>query len=119
MTVTLVGVLAVGIAANVVVFQCVDRLVLDPLPLPAARDIVVVGSEMPSISQPVEYFEPFSGPELAEITAGSRTLVGLLPFDMNSVRMQGPDFPVRWGWSRRWDGRSPARNWRGATPLPS
>ena len=95
MTVTLVGVLAVGIAANVVVFQCVDRLVLDPLPLPAARDIVVVGSEMPSISQPVEYFEPFSGPELAEITAGSRTLVGLLPFDMNSVRMQGPDFPVR------------------------
>ncbi len=94
-TLTTVLVLALGIATNIVVFQCIDRLVLNPLPLPNAAEIVVIGSEMPAIEQPLEFFEPLSGPELDRLRAATRTLRAVVPFDLNSVRLLGAEYPVR------------------------
>ncbi|MDY7092133.1 MAG: ADOP family duplicated permease [Acidobacteriota bacterium] len=89
------GILALGIAATVVVYGLVDALVLDPFPYPQSERLVVVGSEMPRTGRELGFFERLSAPEIEELRQRSRTLGRFLPFDLNSVRVQGEDFPVR------------------------
>ena len=89
------AILSLGIAANTVVFSAVDALVLDPFPYPDAGRLVLVGTEVPAQGRTLGYFERLSGPELTDLTDRSRTLERALPFDLNSVRLRGPDFPVR------------------------
>jgi predicted permease len=90
-----VGILALGIAATVVVYGLVDALVLDPFPYPQAERLVVVGSEMPKTGRELGYFERLSAPEIEDLRQRSRNLERFLPFDLNSVRVRGEDFPVR------------------------
>lgn len=92
---TVVGLLGLGIGAGTVVFSTVDALVLDPFPFPQAERLVVVGTEMPHVAMPLGFFERLSGPELVELTERSQTLRAPLPFDLNSVRLRGPEFPLR------------------------
>ncbi|MEM7354751.1 MAG: ABC transporter permease, partial [Acidobacteriota bacterium] len=94
-TLTVVGILATGIAAATLVFSLVHALVLDPFPFPEPDRLVLVGSEMPRAGRELGFFERFSGPELTDILAASRTLRDPLPFDLNSVRVQGREFPLR------------------------
>jgi putative ABC transport system permease protein len=89
------AILSLGIAANTVVFSVVDALVLDPFPYPEANRLVLVGTEVPAQGRSLGYFERLSGPEIVDLTERSRTLERALPFDLNSVRLRGPDFPVR------------------------
>lgn len=91
----IVGILSLGIAASAVVWSAVDALVLHPFALPEPERLVAVGSEMPRIEQPLEIFEALSGPELADLVARSHTLQTPLPYDLNSVRVQGPEYPLR------------------------
>lgn len=88
-------ILSLGIAANTVVFSVVDALVLDPFPYPEAERIVLLGTEVPAQGRTLGYFERLSGPESVDVAERARTLERALAFDLNSVRLRGPDFPVR------------------------
>jgi len=90
-----IGVLGVGIAAGTVVFAVVDALVLDPYPFPDADRLLVVGSAFPSLELPLGFFERLSGPELVDVAERSRLLDHPLPFDLDNVRIHGPDYPLR------------------------
>lgn len=92
---TVVTVLALGIAACVVVFSFIDALVLDPYPFPEPENLVVVGAAMPQVGRELGFFEVLSGPDLVDLTAGNRSFAVVLPFDLNSVRVRGPETPER------------------------
>lgn len=90
-----VGVLALGIGASVAVFGLVDALVLDPFPYPQPERLVAVGVEMPGIGRDLSFFEALSGPDIVGLTAGHQSFESILPFDLNSVRVRGPEVPER------------------------
>jgi hypothetical protein len=92
---TVIGILGLGIAAAVVVYGVVEALVLDPFPYPEPDRLVVIGSEMPRAGRDLGFFERLSGPEIEDVRAHGRSLERLLPFDLNSVRVRGEDFPER------------------------
>lgn len=90
-----VGVLALGIGASVAVFGFVDVLVLDPFPYPQPERLLAVGVEMPGSGRDLSFFEALSGPDIVDLTAGNRSFDSILPFDLNSVRVRGPEVPER------------------------
>lgn len=94
-TASLVTILGSGVALATVVFAVVDALVLDPYPFRDPDRLLVVGNAMPEVAVPEGYFERFSGPEIAELTAASTTLEAPLAFDLNSVRAQLDEAPIR------------------------
>lgn len=94
-TLTLVAILGSGVALATVVFAVVDALVLDPYPFGDPDRLLMVGQAMPEIAMPEGYFERFSGPEIADLTAATTTLEAPLAFDLNSVRARLDQVPVR------------------------
>lgn len=90
-----VSVLALGIGASVAVFGFVDALVLDPFPYPQPERLVAVGAEMPRIGRELSFFEALSGPDIVDLSAGNGAFESFLPFDLNSVRVRGPEMPER------------------------
>jgi putative ABC transport system permease protein len=80
----IVGTLALGIAANTVVFSAVDGVVLNPFPFPEPDALVGVGTEYPRIGQELTYFENLSPAEYLDLRNGSRALRDVVAWDMGN-----------------------------------
>ncbi|HET9373294.1 MAG TPA: ABC transporter permease, partial [Vicinamibacterales bacterium] len=62
---------AMGIAAPAIVFTIVHAILIAPLPYAAPERLAAVSAALPGAQQP---FALFAGPEIAELTARTRTL---------------------------------------------
>jgi putative ABC transport system permease protein len=87
--------LALGIAANTVIFSVVDGVLLNPFPYPEVDRLVAIGATFPQLSNREELIEALSAPELTDIEAGSETLGDFLAFDMGNRDLGGIEEPQR------------------------
>ncbi len=72
--------IALGIGANAAIFSLADGLMLRPLPVPDAGDVVRVSSRTPSGG-----FGTLSYPDYVDIRDGSRSFDGVVAFDLESL----------------------------------
>ncbi|HEX7088620.1 MAG TPA: ADOP family duplicated permease [Longimicrobiales bacterium] len=86
--------LALGIAANTVSFSAVDGLVLRPYPFPELDRLVGVGTMYPRLGGELSYWENLSAPEYLDIREQSRTLTGVVAWDMGNRQLSGGDAPL-------------------------
>lgn len=78
------GSMAIGIAANAVVFAIVDAAIVRPFPFPQPERLVGVGAEYPRLNLPLDFFEAISGPEYVAIREGTRSLERVTGFDLGN-----------------------------------
>ena len=71
--------IALGIGANAAIFSLADGLMLRPLPVPDAGDVVRVSSRTPSGG-----FGALSYPDYVDVRSGSRSFDGVVAFDLES-----------------------------------
>ena len=79
--------LALGIGANTVVFSIVDSTVLNPFPFPDPKSLVGVGPAFPRLGQELSYFEALSPAEYEDIRTQSRSLEGVVAWDMGNRQL--------------------------------
>ncbi len=79
-----VATLALGIGANALVFAVVDGLVLNPFSFPDRDRLVGVGTQFPRLGDQVLFVEHMSPAEFVDIRDGSRTLEGVVAWDMGN-----------------------------------
>ena len=99
-----VATLAVGIGATTLVFSIADGLVLNPFPYPEPHRLVGIGSAYPKMNAELNFWENLSPPEYLDIARNSRTLTGVVAWDMGNRQIDS--------WAQR---TSSARSGR-ATP---
>lgn len=92
LTLGVVLTLAVGIGAGATVFSIVDGVVLHPFPFPDQDRLVGVGSEYPKLRRELTFWENLSPAEYLDIAGQSRTLTGIVAWDMGNrqVALAGP-----------------------------
>jgi hypothetical protein len=95
--------LAVGIAANAVLFAVIDAAVLRPFPFAEPERLVGVGAAYPRLNQPLDFFESLSGPEYAAIKADAGTLEAIAGFDLGNEPVLVGDSPERVFTGYFWD----------------
>jgi putative ABC transport system permease protein len=78
------GTLALGMAANTVVYSMVDGVVLNPFPYPDGERLVGVGTEFPRLGGSLNFVEHMSPAEYADIRDQSRTLQHVVAWDMGN-----------------------------------
>ena len=76
--------LALGVAANTVVFSAVDGVVLSPFPYPEPKTLVGVGTEYPRLGEDLGFFENLSPAEYLDIRGGTRGLREVVAWDMGN-----------------------------------
>ncbi|MEZ5316862.1 MAG: ADOP family duplicated permease [Vicinamibacterales bacterium] len=76
--------LAVGLAANAVMFAVVDAAVLRPFPFPEPDRLVGVGAAYPRLNRALSFFESISAPEFLDVRRESTTLDHVIAFDLNN-----------------------------------
>jgi putative ABC transport system permease protein len=76
--------LALGIAANTLVFSVVDGVVLHPFPFPDAGRLVGVGTGYPKLNADLGFFENLSSPEYLDIAQQSTSLEHVVAWDMGN-----------------------------------
>jgi predicted permease len=86
--------LAVGLAANAILFAVVDGAILRPFPFPEPERVVGLGAAYPAINRPLSFFESLSGPEYVDI-AGVTTLQQVSAFDLGNEPVLLGDTPER------------------------
>ena len=80
--------LALGIAANTIVFSTVDGIVLNPFDYPEVDRLVGVGTLYPKLGAgDLNFFELMSPPEYLDIAEGSRTLEKIVAWDMGNRQL--------------------------------
>jgi putative ABC transport system permease protein len=79
--------LALGIAANTVVFSAVDGVVLNPFPFPEPKRLVGVGTEYPRLGEELGFFENLSPAEYLDIRSGARGLRDVVAWDMGNRQL--------------------------------
>ena len=89
------GSLAVGIAANAILFAIIDAAVLRPFPFPEPDRLVGVGAAYPRLNRPLDFFEALSGPEYAAIRDSAHTLVTPAGFDLGNEPVLVGETPER------------------------
>lgn len=97
------GSLAVGIAANAVLFSIVDAAVLRPFAFPQPERLVGIGAAYPRLNQPLDFFEVLSGPEYAAIRDSATSLVTPSGFDLGNEPVLIGDTPERVFTGYFWD----------------
>ncbi len=83
-TALIVATLAVGIGATTLVFSIADGLVLNPFPYPEPNRLVGVGAAYPKLNAELDFWEILSPPEFLDIASQSRTLTGVVAWDMGN-----------------------------------
>lgn len=86
--------LAIGLAANAILFAVVDGAILRPFPFPEPERVVGLGAAYPTINRPLSFFESLSGPEYIDI-AGTTTLQHVSAFDLGNEPVLLGDTPER------------------------
>jgi len=77
-----VFIFALGIGAATVIWSVVDGVVLRPFPFPEPGRLVGVGSAYPRLDRGLGFFENLSAPEITDIAEQSRSLQGVVAWDM-------------------------------------
>ena len=95
--------LAIGIAANAVLFAVIDAAVLRPFPFPEPERLVGVGAAFPRLNQPLDFFESLSGPEYAAIKENAQSLEAIAGFDLGNEPVMAGDTPARVFTGYFWD----------------
>lgn len=78
---------ALGIGAATVIWSVVDGVVLRPFPFPEPDRLVGVGSVYPRLGRELGFWENLSAPEIVDIAEQSRSLEGIVAWDMGHRRM--------------------------------
>lgn len=107
LSVLIAGSLAIGIAANAVLFAVVDAAILRPFPFPEPDRLVGVGAAYPRLNRGLDFFEVLSGPEYAAIKAGARTIDRMAGFDLGNEPVLAGDTPERVFTGYFWDDAFP------------
>lgn len=95
LSVIISGALAVGLAANAVMFAVIDAAVLRPFPFPEPDRLVGVGAAYPRLNRGLSFFEVVSAPEMVDLRRESRTLEDVLGFDLNNEAIVVGEEPFR------------------------
>ena len=103
-----IATLALGVAANTVIFSVVNALLIEPLPYRDASRLVFVWADQTTEGYPRA---PLSGPELEDLDRRSSRFDGFGAIWATTAALTGEGDPeqLRVGFvrMRRWDARSP------------
>ena len=83
--------LALGIAANTIIYSVVDGLILHPYPFPEADRLIAVGTEFPKLGTDLSFVEHISPPEYMDIRDQARTLEKVVAWDMGNRQVSFGD----------------------------
>ncbi len=102
-TATTVSTLSLAIAVTALLFALIEAVVLRPFPFPDLDRLVGVGATVPSLNQPLEFFEALSAPEYADIKRSTRALTAVTGFDLGNEQIMVERRPERIFTAYVWD----------------
>jgi len=90
---TVILTLALGIAANSLVYSVVDSVVLNPFSYPDSHSLVGIGPIFPRLNRELNFWEVLSPAEYQDIERESRTLEKVVCWDMGNRQVSGGEVP--------------------------
>ncbi len=94
LTATVTLSLAIGLAANAILFAVVDGAILRPFAFPEPDRLVGIGAAYPKINRPLSFFESLSGPEYLDLQT-AESLDDVVAFDLGNEPVLIGDQPER------------------------